>query len=95
MKQNLKRIGFIFLILALPMVSCKLIGRTAAKYWTKKQIKTFVTNCEDNASKLLGEDEAKKYCDCAVDVVAEKYQNYDDIKSASIRDILRIAKDCK
>ncbi len=75
--------------------SCKMFGRAAAKYWTKKQIKEFVANCETNAGKLIGEEKAKQYCDCAVDVVAEKYQNYEDVKKASIREVLRIAKDCK
>jgi hypothetical protein len=75
--------------------SCKMFGRAAAKYWTKKQIKEFVANCESNAGKLIGEEKAKKYCDCAVDVVAEKYQNYEDVKKASIREVLKIAKDCK
>jgi hypothetical protein len=92
--KNIKHLlPLVAIIVALS--SCKMLGRTAAKYWTKKQIKEFVTNCENNASKLLGEDKAKDYCDCAVDVVAEQYQNYDDVKQVSIREILRVAKECK
>ncbi|MEP7164462.1 MAG: hypothetical protein ABI741_07205, partial [Ferruginibacter sp.] len=69
-------------------VSCNSIARAAAEYWTNKQIREFVNNCEDRSSILLGSENAKKYCDCAVDVVAEKYRNYDDVKKASIADVL-------
>ncbi len=75
--------------------SCKTIARAAARYWTNKQIKEFVGKCEDKSSILLGSERAKKYCDCAVDVVAEKYRNYEDVKKASLTDILKIAQDCK
>ena len=76
-------------------LSCKAIARTAARYWTKKQIKEFVTNCETRSSRLIGEDNAKKYCDCAVDVVAEKYRNYQETKTISLIDLLNIAEGCK
>ena len=75
--------------------SCKTIARAAAKYWTNKQIREFVGKCEDKSSLLLGSENAKKYCDCAVDVVAEKYRNYEDVKKASLTDVLKIARDCK
>ena len=75
--------------------SCKTIARAAAKYWTNKQIREFVGKCEDKSSLLIGSENAKKYCDCAVDVVAEKYRNYEDVRKASLTDILKIAKDCK
>lgn len=75
--------------------ACASLAKTAAKYWTKKQIKEFVYNCEEKSAKLIGEEKAKKYCDCAVDVVAEKYNNYKDVKTASIIEVLKIAKDCK
>src|SRR4051812_38802762 len=75
--------------------SCKTIARAAAKYWTNRQIKEFVSKCEDKSSLILGHENAKKYCDCAVDVVAEKYRNYEDVKKASLTDVLKIAQDCK
>ena len=81
--------------ISVSMGSCKTMARAAAKYWTKKQIKEFVQNCEAKSAKLLGEEKAAKVCDCAVDTVAEKYKNYDDVKSASITEILKIANDCR
>lgn len=83
------------LLISFSLASCASLAKAAAKYWTKKQIKEFVTNCEEKSSRLIGEDKAKQYCDCAVDVVAEKYHNYDDVKKASIIEVLKIAKDCK
>jgi hypothetical protein len=76
------------------LVGCKVFGRAAAKYWTQKQIKEFVNNCESTASQLVGEDKAKNYCDCAVDVVAEKYTNYEDVKKVSLLQVLKVAKSC-
>ena len=76
-------------------VSCNSIARAAAKYWTNKQIREFVNKCEDKSAILLGSENAKKYCDCAVDVVAEKYRNYEDVKNTSIADVLKVARDCK
>ncbi len=85
----------ILLLIGLSLGSCASLAKAAAKYWTKKQIKEFVTNCEEKSSRLIGEDKAQQYCDCAVDVVAEKYHNYEDVKKASIIEVLKIAKDCK
>ena len=82
-------------IICLPLLSCKALMKGAARYWTKKQIKEFVANCEEHASKLLSDDKAKQYCDCAVDVVAEKYNSYEDVKKAGIVEVLKAAKDCK
>jgi hypothetical protein len=76
-------------------ISCKTIARTAAKYWTRKQIKEFVSNCETRTSQLLGSENAVKYCDCAVDVVAEKYRNYQDSKTISLNNLIDILNSCK
>lgn len=77
------------------LLSCKAVAKTAFKYWSKRQVKEFVANCEEKTGRLLGDEKAKKYCDCAVDVVAEKYRNYEDLKSLSIPEVLKIANDCK
>ena len=77
------------------IASCKTVGRAAARYWTNKQIREFISGCEDKSTFLLGEANAKKYCDCAVDVVSDKYRNYEDLKKTSLTDVLKIAKDCK
>ncbi len=95
MSKKNKLLLIVSLLTVLGFSSCKLIGRTAAKYWTKSQIKQFVSSCETNASRLMSEEKAKNYCDCAIDIVAEKYNNFEDVKKASIREILVIAKDCK
>ena len=85
----------IMLVFLLVSTSCNTIARAAAKYWTNKQIREFIGKCEDKSSIILGSENAKKYWDCAVDVVAEKYRNYEDVKKASLTDVLKIARDCK
>ena len=86
---------FIALALVASFSSCKALARTAAKHWSKKQIKEFVNNCEEKSAKLVGEDKAAKFCDCAVDEVAEKYKKYEDVKSVSMMEIVKIANGCR
>jgi Na+/alanine symporter len=85
----------IVLIALTTVVSCKALAKAALKHWSKKQVKEFVANCEDKSAKFVGEENAAKFCNCAVDVVAEKYHNYEDAKSISIMEIVKIANDCK
>lgn len=86
---------YLFVIITVFLfVSCGAMKRTALKYWTKKQVKEFVENCEQKASTIIGADKAARYCDCAVDVVAEKYKDYNDVKTVPIREVIRLAKDC-
>ena len=93
----MKRVSIIILGvgLALSMSNCKAMARAAAKYWTKKQIKQFVADCEEKSAKFVGEDKANQFCDCAVDQVAEKYQDYKSVEDVKIMEILKIANDCK
>lgn len=90
----MKRLFFLLLI-AMSLVSCKAMLKGAARYWTKKQIQEFVTNCETHASKLMSNEKAVQYCDCALNVVSEKYQNYEDAKKAGIMEVLKVAADCR
>jgi hypothetical protein len=77
------------------MVSCKTAGRIAAKYWLNREIKEFVSNCEDKAGRLIGSEKAHQYCDCSVDLVAEQYHNYQDAKNISVMQILDFINKCK
>lgn len=77
------------------LFSCKALAKGAAKWWTKKQIKEFVSDCETKSARLLGEERAAKYCSCAVDEVAAKYNDFEDVKKAGVVEVLKIAKDCK
>lgn len=93
----MKKITFILVGvgLALSLSNCKAMARAAAKYWTKKQIKEFVSNCEEKSAKFVGEDKAHHFCDCAVDQVAEKYHEYKSVQDVNILEIIKIANDCK
>ncbi|MBY0479426.1 MAG: hypothetical protein K2Q24_17395 [Chitinophagaceae bacterium] len=82
-------------VILITAISCKAIARTAAKYWTRKQIREFVSNCEIRSSRLIGEENATKYCNCAVDVVAQKYRDYQETKTISLVNLLEIAEGCK
>lgn len=77
------------------LVSCKTVGRIAAKYWMNREIKEYVSNCEQKAGKLVGSEKAHKYCDCSVDLVAEQYHNYQDAKKISVLEILDFINKCR
>ncbi len=83
------------LVMILAIVSCKTVGRIAAKYWLNREIKEFVSNCENKAGKLIGSEKAHQYCDCSVDLVAEQYHNYQDAKSISVMEIIDFINKCK
>jgi hypothetical protein len=94
MKQY-KILLFAISVSVITIVSCKTVGRIAAKYWLNREIKEFVSNCEDKAGKLIGSEKAHKYCDCSVDLVAEQYHNYQDAKNISVLEILDFINKCK
>ncbi|MEO6252660.1 MAG: hypothetical protein ABIO79_05110 [Ferruginibacter sp.] len=85
----------IVMICLITIISCKTVGRIAAKYWLKREIKEFVSNCEDKAGMLIGSEKAHQYCDCSVDLVAEQYHNYQDAKRISVREIIDFINKCK
>ena len=85
----------VLLISIIFIVSCKTVGRIAAKYWLNREIKEFVSNCEDKAGRLIGSEKAHQYCDCSVDLVAEQYHNYQDAKNISVMQILDFINKCK
>ncbi len=95
----MKRSTILVLTVAMSIIfiaaSCKTVGRIAAKYWLKREINEFVSNCESKTGKLVGRDNAHKYCDCAVDIVAEEYHNYQDAKNIPILEILDFINKCK
>jgi hypothetical protein len=94
--MNLKKFLLpVILITIITIVSCKTVGRIAAKYWLKREINEFISNCEDKASTLIGSEKAHKYCDCSVDLVAEQYHNYHDAKNISVLEILEFINKCK
>ena len=82
-------------MIIITVISCKTVGRIAAKYWLKREINEFVSNCQDKAGKLIGSEKAHKYCDCSVDLVAEQYHNYKDAKNISVLEILDFINKCK
>jgi hypothetical protein len=90
-----KAILLIAAILVATIISCKTAGRIAARYWLKREIKEFVSNCENMAGKVIGAEKANKYCDCSVDLVAEQYRNYQDAKDLSLTEIISFINKCK
>lgn len=84
----------LFAAIIFSLASCKMIAKGAARYWTKKQIKEFVANCEQHSSRLMSEEKAKVFCDCAVDQVSEKYHDFEDVRKAGIIEVLKTVRDC-
>ena len=94
----MKKISILAAILIISIItieSCKTVGRVAARYWLKREIKEFVSNCEDKAGLVIGSEKAHRYCDCSVDLVAEQYHNYQDAKRISVMEIIDFINKCK
>lgn len=90
----MKKSVLIILLLALGAVSCKLFSKSAAKHWTSKQISEFMGNCKANATKIMSDEKATEYCDCAVNKVAKEFQNYAEVKKVAVKEVLKVASDC-
>ena len=88
-------LALVLMISIISVVSCKTAGRIAARYWLKREIKEFVSNCEDKAGLVIGGEKAHRYCDCSVDLVAEQYHNYQDAKRISVMEIIEFINKCK
>lgn len=82
------------LIFSIPQMSCKNLAKAAAKHWTKKQIKKFKSNCKEKAVAKWNKEKGEKFCDCATDIVMEKYKNYDDAEKIDFSTVLITAKSC-
>ncbi|MBK7558578.1 MAG: hypothetical protein IPI54_09960 [Chitinophagaceae bacterium] len=54
-----------------------------------------MSNCENKVGLVIGNEKANKYCDCSVDLVAEKYHNYQDAKNITVMEILDFINKCK
>lgn len=81
------------IIVAGGMTSCKALAKSAAKRWAKKKRKEFLVKCnESNAVKFISDSEG--FCDCALDVVMEKYPDAKDGLALSIVDVVKMTKDC-
>ncbi|MBX9785044.1 MAG: hypothetical protein K2X48_17285 [Chitinophagaceae bacterium] len=94
MQRLIPALIILFAFALTPASSCKTVAHAAARYWTKRQIKEFINNCEAKSSKLLGDEKAKQFCDCAVDAVSEQYQNYNETKTLSVTALLEAAQNC-
>lgn len=75
-------------------MGCKSMSRAALKYWSKKQVKEFVSNCNEKLANNKLVSNAKNFCDCAVDQVAEKIPDYEKAKGMQAVKLLSEAAKC-
>lgn len=89
---------FIALLLLIPFSlsteSCKSIAKAAVKHWTKKQIKSFKSDCETKVSKRFNPEKAKQFCDCATGTLSEKYPDAEQAKALNMLQLLSEASKC-
>jgi len=82
------------LIFYIPQSGCKSVAKAAAKHWTKKQIKKFKSKCNESAVAKWNKEKGEKFCDCATDIVMEKYKNYDDAEKLDFATVIATARSC-
>ncbi|MFZ5554052.1 MAG: hypothetical protein ACOZCO_13130 [Bacteroidota bacterium] len=84
----------VLVIFAVPQTGCKNMAKAAAKYWTKKQIKKFKAKCNESAIAKWNKEKGEQFCDCATDIIMEKYKNYDEAEKLDFTAIIVAAKSC-
>lgn len=84
----------VLMVFSIPQMSCKNLAKAAAKHWTKKQIKKFKSNCKEKAIAKWNKEKGEKFCDCATDIVMEKYKNYDDAEKLDFATVISTARSC-
>jgi hypothetical protein len=92
-----KNVFFLSLFLTFALLghfSCKNMAKAAAKHWTKKQIKKFKNYCTEKTSNKFGNERAISFCNCATNLIMEKYPNADDALNLQLMDIISSAKEC-
>lgn len=75
-------------------LACKNMAKTAVKHWTKKQIKKFRNHCTEKTTDKFGAVKAKSFCNCATNIIMEKYPKADDAMYLNLLDIISTAKKC-
>lgn len=82
------------IIMVMVALGCKSLAKSAAKHWTKKQLKEFRQKCEEGTLGKLGKEKAPRFCKCAGTLMEQKYPSYEDAKGKSIMEILSTASEC-
>ncbi len=89
-----KHLFFVIAIIgSLSLFGCKALAKKAAKRWAKKKRVEFLGKCNDsNAVKFMSDSE--EFCDCALDLVMEKYPDPEEGLALKIVEVIKMAKDC-
>ena len=62
--------------------------------WGKSDRFAFLENCVSNAKVNMGEEKAKEYCSCVLELVEAKYTSAVDAANIDLKDMLEMAKSC-
>ena len=62
--------------------------------WGKSDRFAFLENCVSNAKVNMGEEKAKEYCSCVLELVEAKYTSAVDAANIDLKDMFEMAKSC-
>lgn len=62
--------------------------------WGKSDRFAFLENCVTNAKIKMGEEKAKEYCSCVLELVEAKYTSAVDAANIDLKDMFEMAKSC-
>jgi hypothetical protein len=62
--------------------------------WGKSDRFAFLENCVSNSKVKMGEEKAKEYCSCVLEMVEAKYTSAVDAANLDLRDMFEMAKNC-
>jgi hypothetical protein len=62
--------------------------------WGKSDRFAFLENCVTNAKIKMGDEKAKEYCSCVLELVEAKYTSAVDAANIDLKDMFEMAKSC-
>lgn len=62
--------------------------------WGKSDRFAFLENCVSNAKLKMGDEKAKEYCSCVLELVEAKYASAENAANMDLKDMFEMAKTC-
>lgn len=90
----MKQLVIVFLLVVLA-TGCNEQKKTEpGKRWALKDQEDFRQSCVENAKSGIGEEKAKKYCECMLEKVMKKYPDVNDTEKMTMGETVELAKEC-
>ncbi|MBC8048024.1 MAG: hypothetical protein H7Y00_14600 [Fimbriimonadaceae bacterium] len=87
----MKKLLIVFAIIGI-FTSCSSGGKKSS--WKESDKNDFSVECVSGATASMGEEDAKKYCDCMLTKIMDKYPKAEEVGSINMDEMTKMAEDC-